>query len=231
MPHQDDSPIVADASPDGNGSRSGRRVPLDVRVDSPGREGLAGTTPSSIYKPLPGREQLTVPPDGRPPDDQPAWRKDFPVDWPQDHYVARRDFTKFLVLTSFAFAVGQIWIGVQNLWRKRRGLPQVRKIASLTQIPAGSTLPFNYPTEHDPCVLVRLTTGEVVAYSQKCTHLSCAVIPRPDKGDIYCPCHEGHFDLKTGSVLAGPPPRPLPRVLLDVRGQDVYATGIELRTV
>src|SRR5579875_3286117 len=31
----------------------------------------------------------------------PAWRQDFPIDWPQDHYVARRDFTKFLVLTAF----------------------------------------------------------------------------------------------------------------------------------
>jgi Rieske Fe-S protein len=51
------------------------------------------------------------------------------------------------------------------------------------------------------------------------------------RGTIHCPCHEGYFDLKTGRVLAGPPPRPLPRIVLDVRGNEIYATGIERRTV
>jgi hypothetical protein len=56
------------------------------------------------------KEQVTTPPDGRPLAEQPEWRRDFPIDTPQDNYVARRDFTKFLVLTSGAFAVGQVWI-------------------------------------------------------------------------------------------------------------------------
>ena len=58
-------------------------------------------------RPLHDPEQITIAPDGRPMDEQPAWRQDFPIDWPQDQYVARRDFMKFLVLTSLAFAVGQ----------------------------------------------------------------------------------------------------------------------------
>ena len=70
---------------------------------------------------LPDREQITLPPDGRPLAEQPKWRQDFPIDWPQDHYVARRDFTKFMVLTSFAFVVGQFWIVLQNFLRRRRG--------------------------------------------------------------------------------------------------------------
>ena len=41
---------------------------------------------------------------------------------------------------------------------------------------------------------------DLVAYSQKCTHLSCAVIPRPEKGVLHCPCHEGFFDLRSGSA-------------------------------
>ena len=89
---------------------------------------------------------------------------------------------------------------------------------------------FNYPGEHDPCVLVRLGEAELVAYSQKCTHLSCAVIPRPDRGDIHCPCHEGYFDLRSGRPIAGPPPRPLPKIVISIRGREVYATGIEWRT-
>jgi len=207
------------------------RAALDVRIDSPGREGLTGTTPSNVYKPLGDSEQITIPPNWGPLHHQPAWRKDFPIDWPQDHYVARRDFTKFLVLTSLAFVVGQLWIGAQNLWRRSRGKPPIRKIAALAALPVGATLQFNYPGAHNSCILVRLAPDVLVAYGQKCTHLSCAVVPRPEKGHIHCPCHEGFFDLKTGEVLAGPPPRPLPRILLELRGDDVYATGIQWRTV
>ena len=36
--------------------------------------------------------------------EQPAWRRDFPIDVPQEQYVARRDFTRFMMLTSAAFA-------------------------------------------------------------------------------------------------------------------------------
>jgi nitrite reductase/ring-hydroxylating ferredoxin subunit len=204
---------------------------LDHRVNSPGREGLTGTAPANVYAPLRDPEQITVPPDWGPLHRQPTWRKDFPVDWPQDHYVARRDFTKFLSLTSLAFVVGQVWIGAQNAWRRRGGRPPVTRIASLSELPVGAVRQFNYPGEHDPCVLVRLAPDRLVAYSQKCTHLSCAVIPRPDKGHIHCPCHEGFFNLETGDVIAGPPPRPLPRILLERRGDDVYATGVEQRTV
>ena len=175
------------------------------------------------------REQITIPPDGKPPEEQPAWRQDFPIDWPQDQYVERRDFVKFLVLTSAAMTVGQLWIAAQNWIRRRQGHAPIRRIASTDQIAVGGVLVFNYPEAHDPCVLIRLADKELVAYSQKCTHLSCAVIPRPERGDIHCPCHEGYFDLRTGRPTAGPPPRPLPRITLDVRGRDIYATGIESR--
>ena len=203
---------------------------VDPTITSPGREGLTGTAPAELYQPIAGREQITIPPDFRSPDDQPAWRQDFPIDWPQDHYVERRDFMKFLVLTSAAMTLGQFWIAAQNWWRRRQGLGELRRIASFDQLAVGGTLVFNYPGDHDPCILVRLGATEVVAYSQKCTHLSCAVIPRPDRGDIHCPCHEGFFDLRTGRPIAGPPPRPLPRITLSIRGREIYATGVEWRT-
>jgi len=97
------------------------RERLDVRIDSAGREGLTGTTPADVYRPLHDAEQVSIAPDWRPMEEQPAWRADFPIDWPQDHYVERRDFMKFMVLTSFAFTVGQFWIAAQSWWRRRRG--------------------------------------------------------------------------------------------------------------
>lgn len=205
-------------------------VPVDVRVDSPGREGLTGTTPTGVYSPPRDPEQITRPPDGRPMHHQPQWRKDFPIDWPQDHYVARRDFAKFLCLTSLAFAIGQLWIGLQNIWRRHRGAPPIARIGSLSTLPIGGTLVFEYPALHDDCILVRTAADKLLAYSQKCTHLSCAVIPDAEKGIIRCPCHEGFFKLESGDNIAGPPRRPLPRISLTVRGDDIYATGVELRT-
>lgn len=204
---------------------------VDIRLDNDAREGLAGTTPASLYTPTPDPEQVTQAPDGRPMEAQPAWRQDFPIDTPQDQYVARRDFMKFMVLTSLAFTVGQGMIGAQSLLQRSSEPPGERMIGRLSDLPLGGVLMFNYPRPHDACILIRTAEDELLAYSQKCTHLSCAVIPKPEEGIILCPCHQGYFDLKTGRVISGPPPRPLPRILLDLRGDEIYATGVERRTV
>ena len=214
---------MTDVSPD-------PRRRIDPAINSPGREGLTGTAPASLYSPALEREQITIAPDFAPADAQPAWRQDFPIDWPQDLYVERRDFMKFLVLTSGAFTLGQLWIGVQNWYRNRREGSASRRIVSVDDLAVGAAVAFTYPNDHEPCLLVRLTNSEFVAFSQKCTHLSCAVIPRPAEGSFYCPCHEGRFDLRTGDPTAGPPRRPLTRILLEMRGRDVYATGVVERT-
>ncbi len=174
-------------------------------------------------------DHLTAPPDGRPFHEQPQWRNDFPIDWPQDEFVARRDFTKFLVLTSLAFVVGQWWIALENLLRQRRGIPPITRIAKLSEIPVGQSLVFTYPEPHEPCILVRTGEQRFVAFSQKCTHLSCAVRPEPDKGRFFCPCHDGSFDINSGVQIGGPPRRPLPRIKLEIRGDSLYATGVEVR--
>jgi nitrite reductase/ring-hydroxylating ferredoxin subunit len=177
------------------------------------------------------REELTIPPDGRSLDEQPKWRQDFPIDWAQAHYLSRRDFTKFMVLISLAFTSGQFWIVVRNFLRKRRGEVPIQQIATTDQLPIGGSLAFIYPQAHDSCLLVRTGEKTFVAYSQKCTHLSCAVVPQPDKNRFYCPCHEGSFDLISGAPIAGPPQRPLPRINLEVRSGGVYATGVEVKTI
>ena len=73
------------------------------------------------------RERLegSAMPDGRPREQQPKWRRDFPVDTAEDEYVARRDFTKFLTLISGAFVFGHLWIGVKSLLRRTLDAGQV----------------------------------------------------------------------------------------------------------
>ena len=194
----------------------------DPRIESPAREGLTGTAPENAYARPRDPELFTVAPDRRPMQEQPRWRQDFAIDWPED---------TFLVLTSGAFVCGQAWIAARSLVRDRRAAPPRIKIGSLSALPPGSTAMFAYPEPHDACLLIRTREGELLAYSQKCTHLSCAVVPKLDDGVLYCPCHEGFFDLATGRNIAGPPPRPLPAIELEVVGDDIFAVGVTERTV
>ena len=169
-------------------------------------------------------------PDGRPGSEQPRWRQDFPIDTAEDNYVARRDFTKFMVLISGSFVAGQAWIALKTLGRRDSGAGP-KTIARVDDLAVGQAAVFSYPREHDTCLLVRSGEREFLAYSNKCSHLSCAVIPDVKSGRLLCPCHHGSFDLATGRPLAGPPRRPLTRIVLEVRDGAVYATGVEERTV
>ena len=172
-------------------------------------------------------DHVSANPDGRPDEAQPRWREQFPIDWPSDDFRSRRDFTKLLGLTSLAFVVGQLWIVALSLRRRVRTRPPEREIAAVGELPVGGSKLFEYPERGNVCVLVRLPGGAFAAFGQKCTHLSCPVMPEPAKGRFHCACHNGSFDLATGEPLAGPPRRPLPRLRLEIRGERVFAVGVE----
>lgn len=158
---------------------------------------------------------------------RPRWREDFPIAWERDHYVTRRELAKFLTLGSALLAGASALIALAGrLWKPR---PRRRvRIASASAVPAGGSLLFRYPTDEDPCILVRSPDGSFEAYSQVCTHLSCAVVYRREDRTLACPCHKGVFTCSEGRPIAGPPTRRLPRIVLEVRGDDLFATGIEL---
>jgi Rieske Fe-S protein len=167
-------------------------------------------------------------PDGRAEQQQPKWRRDFPIDVEADEYASRRDFTKFMVLTSLAFACGQLWIALLSFFRTRQ-LAE-RRIATVDELQVGQALVFHYPTNRDPCLLIRQAENQFLAYSSLCTHLMCPVRPELKHDRLHCPCHEGYFDLATGRPTAGPPRRPLPRIHLRIDRGVVYATDVEERT-
>jgi len=158
------------------------------------------------------------------------WTEEFSVHAADDRYVLRRQFTKFLTLTSFAMLVGNGWIWVKSLLERRaRAAPfPAFVVASASEVPVGGVKLFRYPTEQDACIMLRKADGGLAAYSQKCTHLSCAVIYSRDNRRLECPCHEGYFSIETGAVLQGPPPRPLPRIVLAERNGQIVATGVDI---
>jgi cytochrome b6-f complex iron-sulfur subunit len=93
--------------------------------------------------------------------------------------------------------------------------------AQAAELPPGSAKVFPFGTK--PAILVRTPQGEWRAFSAKCTHLSCTVTYRDDMNMIWCPCHDGRFDL-TGKNVSGPPPRPLSQYTVVVEGEEVYVT-------
>ena len=158
---------------------------------------------------------------------QPRWREDFPVRWDEDNYMTRRELAKFLTLGSGLLASVNVLIAVIGLRGEPR-TPPVQRIAAADDIAPGSSLLFRYPTPDDPCILVRDRSGRFDAFSQVCTHLSCAVVHRPEERALACPCHKGSFSVSEGRPLAGPPTRRLPRIVIEQRGADLVAIGIEV---
>jgi Rieske Fe-S protein len=74
-----------------------------------------------------------------------------------------------------------------------------------------------------PGLLVRTASGELRAFSAVCTHLQCTVQYRSDLSEIWCACHNGHFDLN-GINVAGPPPRPLEQYDVNQRGDQIVVS-------
>jgi Rieske Fe-S protein len=92
-----------------------------------------------------------------------------------------------------------------------------------------SAKPFDFAGK--PCLLVllpegakrlaqgeRLQTDDVRAFNAVCTHVDCTVKYRPGEGDIFCNCHDGVYDLD-GRNVSGPPPRPLEKYKVTLRGE------------
>lgn len=166
----------------------------------------------------------------RKPSSTPLWRDEFPVFTADERYVNRRQFTKFLTLTSFGMMVGNLWILGRSMLHRQASYPRV-PVAALDEIPVGGVKIFNYPGADDPCILVRTVAGEYVAYSQKCTHLSCAVYYEKAQNRLECPCHQGFFSIADGAVLQGPPQRPLPRVALEKKAGQLIAIRMESESI
>jgi Rieske Fe-S protein len=74
-----------------------------------------------------------------------------------------------------------------------------------------------------PGILIRTDSGELRAYSARCTHLDCTVQYRDDLHHIWCACHNGHYD-QSGRNIEGPPPRPLPPYDVNVRGDQIVVS-------
>ncbi|GGO41240.1 ubiquinol-cytochrome c reductase iron-sulfur subunit [Deinococcus humi] len=91
---------------------------------------------------------------------------------------------------------------------------------------------FRYPKGQivAPTNLEATIDGEIVAYSDICTHAGCSVSDDDQQeGQMKCPCHSGQYDPKRGCiVVGGPPPRPLAQLPIKMDGDKLVVAGFFL---
>jgi cytochrome b6-f complex iron-sulfur subunit len=134
-----------------------------------------------------------------------------------DLLTNRRTLLKGLLGFVGGLGLGGMIYGVYRFLAPRAGADASVEI-SLRDIPLGGAYPFQYGAS--PGVLFRGEEGSMKAFSLVCTHLACTVAWNPEKKNFYCPCHEGLFDAE-GHVISGPPPAPLERFKVEVKGDRV----------
>ena len=141
----------------------------------------------------------------------------------QEGKMARRDFMKVAIagisgvigaaigLPAIAYVLGpalakatDTWIRLGTVNKVELGNPTLFKTIIETQ-----TGWINAEEEFSAYVLTE-NGQDFIAMSNICTHLGCRVRWIPDQKGFYCPCHNGVF-AKDGTVVSGPPPRPLDR--------------------
>ncbi len=150
----------------------------------------------------------------------------------------RRDVLKGTILFGATILLVPLTSLTQFLFAPRETGPVTYprlRVANISDFAKDQSLLFEYPHKDRPAILIHLPEG-FVAYDSLCTHLGCQVHYdgtavagwENNPNQSFCPCHGGVFDPNTGKVLAGPPPRPLPKIKLEVDDQgDIYANGYE----
>jgi len=92
----------------------------------------------------------------------------------------------------------------------------------------GSNSVKNFSWGNKPGILKKEDDGSYLALVGVCTHLDCNVAYLPDQRKFFCACHDGWYD-ENGLNIGGPPPRPLRRLIVSVKGEDliIKKEGVE----
>lgn len=158
-----------------------------------------------------------------------------PVHREENRWVNRRGFLGLVTVMTAGMAAAAVpalaMVGPESGGADASGagaggaVEPVVAVCRMDEIPVGGVVNFAYPDAHSPALLVRMATGEMRAYNNKCTHLECPVYYVKGEDKLRCPCHEGEFDVASGKAVAGPPKRQLTGIRLSVVDGTVYAVG------
>ena len=131
--------------------------------------------------------------------------------------VTRRNFLDRLLALGFVSTAVSI---LYPVWRYL--IPPAAAEPATDSVIAGKIAEFKPNTGAlvkfgtKPAILIRTSDGQFRAFTAVCTHLECTVQYRAQTSQIWCACHNGLYDL-SGSVVSGPPPRPLEAFKVNLR--------------
>jgi len=129
----------------------------------------------------------------------------------KESLLSRRALLSGLICGSLGSLASYIFYPVVRFlfYKKQLPLPEAVTVplSEVDKIVPNTAVYFKYGRL--PGILLKTESGELRAFSAKCTHLDCNVQYMKDAKKFYCACHDGFFDDK-GVNIAGPPPRPLP---------------------
>lgn len=135
----------------------------------------------------------------------------------------RRRFLSFWAGTisaaiAAALAAPLIGMFLGPLFVKRK--VQWLKLGKLSEVKPSVPTKFTYSyvkmdgwfekTVYGTVYVVRQPSDALIVLSNICTHLGCGVRWDLERSAFTCPCHNGVFS-REGSVVSGPPPKPLNR--------------------
>jgi len=131
----------------------------------------------------------------------------------------RRTFLDALLTTGFvSTAVAMAYPVVEYLVPPTGGEPATQTASAGLAIALKPNSASIFKFGSRPGIVVRMSDGEIRAFSAVCSHLDCTVQFKSDTSQLWCACHNGTYDL-AGNVVSGPPPRGLEKFVVNLRGE------------
>jgi menaquinol-cytochrome c reductase iron-sulfur subunit len=167
-----------------------------------------------------------------------------PADLSQPTPIPRRDFMRWISAGGAAILSALVGVPVVGAFispalQKPKKQDWIKVADDIALIDVGVPVRVDFVQSQDDAwvenralmsVWLYTENGRVFkAYNGRCTHLGCGFTLAADKKTFACPCHRGQFDIKSGAVLAGPPPRPLDELKVEVRDDAVFVQYREFR--
>ena len=91
-----------------------------------------------------------------------------------------------------------------------------------SEVPVGGGTKF--AVDKTLTVLVTQTkAGSYKGFSATCTHAGC-IVSGVENREIACGCHGARFDSESGMPIAGPAKSALGKIVLDIRGEEIWTT-------
>jgi cytochrome b6-f complex iron-sulfur subunit len=136
--------------------------------------------------------------------------------------ITRRDFLKLLKGAGALIGVSAVATPIVAYFYPPKLIEMPSEpvlVCPESELPVGESKTVEFGRY--PAIIVN-TEGGLKAYSAVCTHFACLVKWNPETKRLECPCHDGYFDAADGSVISGPPPKPLLALAAEVVDGQVY---------